>query len=75
MNDIIVTGGVAANKKLREVFHSEAIKKNIKAYFPPVELCTDNAAMVAGIAYHLYKAGVTASWDLNPQSAIFRKGI
>ncbi|OGL47251.1 MAG: tRNA (adenosine(37)-N6)-threonylcarbamoyltransferase complex transferase subunit TsaD [Candidatus Schekmanbacteria bacterium RBG_13_48_7] len=75
LKNIVVTGGVAANKKLREVFHSDAIKKDINVYFPTPELCTDNAAMVAGIAYHLYKADVTASWDLNPQSAILRKGV
>ncbi len=43
---IFVCGGVAANSRLRELF-DEKSPENIKAYFPGVRLCTDNASMVA----------------------------
>jgi N6-L-threonylcarbamoyladenine synthase len=51
---VILCGGVAANrllrKRLKEIIEN---KLNIRVYFPPVYLCTDNAAMVAGLAYHM----------------------
>jgi N6-L-threonylcarbamoyladenine synthase len=50
---LIVAGGVAANNRLREKFYEAAGLQGIKIYFPDRVLCTDNAAMVAGLAYHL----------------------
>ncbi|VAX35523.1 N(6)-L-threonylcarbamoyladenine synthase [hydrothermal vent metagenome] len=50
---IVVGGGVAANSALRKVLVEEAGKENIKVYFPPLSLCLDNAAMIAGLGYHL----------------------
>jgi len=41
--------------------------RDFKVYFPPLALCTDNAAMVAGLAYRLYKKGVTSSLDITAQ--------
>lgn len=54
---LIVGGGVAANSELRRRLSDEAEKNNIAVFFPPVSLCIDNAAMVAGLGYHsLYRA-------------------
>ncbi len=44
---ILVCGGVAANSRLREMFQEAAGKEGIKTLFPPLKLCTDNAATVA----------------------------
>ena len=52
---MVVGGGVAANSFLREVFIREAYSRNIKIFFPPLALCMDNAAMVAGLGYHILK--------------------
>ena len=49
-------------------------KLGVEVIFPSKKLCTDNAAMVAGFAYHLHQNGVVASLDLNPQSAILPRG-
>ncbi|MBI1743106.1 tRNA (adenosine(37)-N6)-threonylcarbamoyltransferase complex transferase subunit TsaD [Candidatus Acetothermia bacterium] len=48
---IVVVGGVAANSRLRERLQAEAqaFRKNV--FFPPMALCTDNAAMIAAAAY------------------------
>jgi N6-L-threonylcarbamoyladenine synthase len=46
---IILCGGVAANSSLRETLKKEASKINAALIYPSVKLCTDNAAMVAGI--------------------------
>ncbi|MCP5003570.1 MAG: tRNA (adenosine(37)-N6)-threonylcarbamoyltransferase complex transferase subunit TsaD [Planctomycetes bacterium] len=49
---ILLGGGVAANSRLRERFGEAAQKHNIRIYYPPKNLCIDNAAMIAGLAYH-----------------------
>ena len=48
---IVVAGGVAANQRLRECMADAAGKKRLNSYFPPMSLCTDNAAMVAAAGY------------------------
>lgn len=50
---ILMAGGVAANKKLRETLKLEAENNNFKFFVPEFKLCTDNAAMVAIAAYYL----------------------
>ena len=64
---IVVAGGVAANGALRERFRAaaEADGRGLGVYFPPPELCTDNAAMVAAKAYHDYAAGAFSPLTLN----------
>lgn len=52
---LVIGGGVAANNRLRERFFSEARLNGIDIYFSRKEFCTDNAAMVAGMGYNLYK--------------------
>ena len=48
-NVITIAGGVAANKRLREEFLKY---QEFKYYFPSIDLCSDNAVTVAGLAYH-----------------------
>ncbi len=55
ISNLSVVGGVAANSALRNRFSTECANKNINLYFPPRHLCTDNAAMVAGLGYHKLK--------------------
>ena len=50
---ILVGGGVAANSALREKLSREAGKEGMKVFFPPLALCLDNAAMIAGLGFHL----------------------
>lgn len=53
LKTLLIGGGVAANSALREELQSEAKAHNIKVYFPPMSLCTDNAAMIAGYGYRM----------------------
>ena len=48
--DLVVVGGVAANKTLRKMMIKEADKKSIKVHLAPLSLCTDNAAMIGAAA-------------------------
>lgn len=55
INRLVIGGGVAANNRLRERFLQEAKKKGVSVFFPSQGLCSDNAAMVAGLGYWLFK--------------------
>jgi N6-L-threonylcarbamoyladenine synthase len=50
---LVIGGGVAANSALRAHLTAEASKNGIDVHFPPMALCTDNAAMIAGLGFHL----------------------
>ena len=67
--EIIVAGGVSANKALREAFRSQA---EFRVHIPHISLCTDNAAMIAAAGYRHFIADeasdlnfdVQANWSL-----------
>jgi N6-L-threonylcarbamoyladenine synthase len=48
---VAIVGGVAANTRLREKIRHDAIRKGLRVHIPSVELCGDNAAMIAAIGY------------------------
>jgi N6-L-threonylcarbamoyladenine synthase len=54
---IAVGGGVACNGRLREKMTAAAGRIGATAFFPPGKFCTDNAAMIAGLGYHLLREG------------------
>ena len=47
LSDLVVAGGVGANRLLRERLEQEAGHRGVRLYFPRLEFCTDNAAMIA----------------------------
>ncbi len=54
---IALAGGVSANLRLREKMDEEAKKIEATVYYPPINLCTDNAAMIACAGYYNYING------------------
>jgi N6-L-threonylcarbamoyladenine synthase len=56
VDTIAVAGGVAANSQLRARFTQRCQEIGYKLFYPPLALCTDNAAMIAGIGYHILKS-------------------
>ena len=65
VKDVCLAGGVAANAKLRELSEKYAKKNGINIHFPPLVLCTDNAAMIGARAYFEWKKGNFMKSDLN----------
>ena len=57
VKEIVVGGGVAANSRLRGKLNDAVTYSNIRAYFPGMEYCMDNAAMVGVLGEALYKKG------------------
>ncbi len=55
--NLVVAGGVAANKALRAGLNEFAEKNNLKFYAPPLSLCSDNAAMIGWAAIERIEAG------------------
>ena len=65
---LIVAGGVAANKGLRESLTKMAEENEIKLSFPELRLCTDNAAMIGAAAYYAYQKNILADLTLNAKA-------
>ncbi len=71
---IVVAGGVASNKRLRELFEEKAKKEDFEVYFPSPEFCTDNAAMVGLVGYYRWKKGLIDSLEKEAYArAVFKK--
>ncbi|MES2222856.1 MAG: tRNA (adenosine(37)-N6)-threonylcarbamoyltransferase complex transferase subunit TsaD [Acidobacteriota bacterium] len=67
---ILVSGGVAANRELRQHFLSEAKKRRLPVTFPALELSTDNAAMIAAAAWPKFVAGDVAAETLTAEPSL-----
>lgn len=68
IKNVIVAGGVSANKYLRGEIEKVAIKNNAKLSIPAFKYCTDNAAMIGAAAYPLYLRKDFADYNLNGES-------
>ncbi len=77
----VVAGGVAANKKIREILIKLCNEENFEAIFPPINLCGDNAAMIAFAGLEKFKQNqfndldfpAKPRWQLD-ENAVFLKG-
>jgi len=71
---ILVTGGVAANRELRERFSAEAARRGVRVDFPTLAMSTDNAAMIAAAAWGRFQDGEFAAGTLSadPSMALGR---
>lgn len=81
MKRLVVAGGVGANRQLREGLNASAARRKFSVYYPDIDLCTDNGAMIALAgalrierwpeqARHDYRFTVSPRWELGlPQPA------
>ena len=80
-NIFVVAGGVAANKRIREVLKNLCKEEGFDSIFPPINMCGDNAAMIAMVGLEKFKLNLFDSldcpakprWPLD-ENAIFLKG-
>ena len=80
-NTFVVAGGVAANKNIRKILTNLSLKENFEPIFPPLDLCGDNAAMIAMVGLERFKKKkfdnfdhpAKPRWPLDP-AAVFLKG-
>lgn len=74
LTTVVAGGGVAANSRLRALLaeHTE-----LNCIFPPLKLCGDNGAMIAGVAYHFLKRGETSPLNTTACARIpqFKRGL
>lgn len=70
VNNLIVAGGVAANKGLREKLLDECQKINVDVTFPEMKYCTDNAAMIATAGYYAYLRGDQSDLEISSKSTM-----
>jgi N6-L-threonylcarbamoyladenine synthase len=79
--NFVIAGGVAANKKIRSMLVNLCRENNYNSIFPPVELCGDNAAMIAMVGLEKFKLKEFSTldhpakprWPLD-EDAVFLKG-
>ena len=74
LKTVVAGGGVAANSRLRSLL---AERTDIKCVFPPLKLCGDNGAMIAGVAYHFLARGDRSGWDSAAKARVpqFKRGL
>lgn len=67
LTTIVAGGGVAANSRLRALL---AERTDLNCIFPPLKLCGDNGAMIAGVAYHFLQRGERSGWNTTASARI-----
>ena len=80
-NTFVIAGGVASNKSIRKKLITLSLKEGFDPIFPPIDLCSDNAAMIAMVGLEKYKLGLSNNldfaarprWPLD-ENAVFLKG-
>jgi N6-L-threonylcarbamoyladenine synthase len=65
-----IAGGVSANSRLRAELQEYGRKREIPTFLPSLQLSTDNAAMIAAAGLRKFRAGATASFDINADAAL-----
>ncbi|QUM67709.1 tRNA (adenosine(37)-N6)-threonylcarbamoyltransferase complex transferase subunit TsaD [Staphylococcus delphini] len=70
VKQLIVAGGVASNRGLRQALEVATAEKGIELAIPEPKLCTDNAAMIGAAAHEIYLKGIRGDMALNGQSSM-----
>jgi hypothetical protein len=69
-DSLVLAGGVAANRHLREKLQEAVQGKGIRLFYPPLELCVDNAAMVAALGWRMLREGEASPLDVDASAIL-----
>ena len=69
IKNIVIVGGVSANKKLRSRFQNEKESAS-NVFFPDMQFSTDNGAMIAYLGWIKSKSNKTENLNINPQPSL-----
>ncbi len=61
---VVLAGGVAANRRLRALLAEKSDERGIRSFIPDMNLCTDNAAMIANVGHEKLIRGERNGFDL-----------
>jgi N6-L-threonylcarbamoyladenine synthase len=67
---LLIGGGVSANTAIRAAVTKLGADLNLPVFIPPLRFCTDNGAMIAGIAHDLLRSGQTAGLNLETTATV-----
>ncbi len=70
INQLALAGGVACNSLLRKRMQEECRKRKYRLFFPPPDLCTDNAAMIARAGLFYLERGTRSDFSLSPKPSL-----
>ena len=65
LTQLVIAGGVSANRQLRQQLDQLAQEKGYRVYMPRIEFCTDNAAMIAYAGCLRLQAGQQNDFSIN----------
>lgn len=68
VKNLIIAGGVSANKGIRDTFTEICKEEGINLTIPNIKYCTDNGAMIAAAGYFAYKKGIRAGLNLKAEA-------
>jgi len=69
IKSIVIGGGVSCNRRFRDKLSTESAHQLIKVYLAEPQYCTDNAAMIAGFGYQLFKLGFRSKLSMKIEPA------
>lgn len=72
VRNVVVGGGVAANSALRDGLQAACDAAGLTLHLTPMKYCGDNAAMIAALGYHRFRAGHAADLTLEPRGGLLR---
>ncbi|MBT4482325.1 MAG: tRNA (adenosine(37)-N6)-threonylcarbamoyltransferase complex transferase subunit TsaD [Candidatus Latescibacteria bacterium] len=74
VDTLLLAGGVAANRALRDRVSAEACRLGFTLFEPPIIYCTDNAAMIARAGHERLMSGITSPLSLSPEARLPLRG-
>jgi tRNA N6-adenosine threonylcarbamoyltransferase len=70
VKSVLLAGGVAANRHLRSELEGALAGEGVRLYYPPLDLCMDNAAMIASLGWRMLADGEVSPLDIDAAAVL-----